>query len=174
MATLLDIPPLLLVAVLVILAFRIPIGESRQILLVATLLIVSLFSVSQYRHDYYGPSRVDPGWFEVQEWSRQHTDKTDTFITVPNAGGNFRTRSFRTTLSEPMSALCWVDPLECRRNAEMVEQVEQSRVNGRWNVADLVTLAGEWNSRYILVADEYNSNFEPVFAIGRYTVFQVP
>jgi hypothetical protein len=120
MATLLDSTPLLLVAILAVLAFQIPRDESRQHLLVLILVIVSLFSVSRYRHDYYGPTRIDPAWYEVQKWSQEHTAKTDTFITVSETGGNFRTRSFRTTVSEPMSALCWVDPLECQRNAKIV------------------------------------------------------
>jgi hypothetical protein len=171
--TLLNPAPLILGGLLVML---IP-SEVRpgrwQPILLGMMLVVALLSASLYRHNYYA-ARVDSDWERVQLWSREHTIPQDRFLTTPGTEGNFRTKAFRTTVSEPMSALCWVDPLVCRDNGRMVAQVNTARQDEVWHVATLAELAAQWHVQYILVAGPYDAHIEPIFQSGHYAIFRVP
>ena len=82
------------------------------------------------------------------------------FITPPN-GNNFRILSLRSTVSEDMPALLWVDPFEYVENHERISKIEQGRSGIKWNLIDLFSLAQKWRVGYVVTEGE----FDPIFYI---------
>lgn len=131
---------------------------------------IAIVAGSANRHAVY-PNPID--WYAVQYWAREHTQQDEVFLTT--GGANFRTRSFRITLTEDMSALAWVDVNEYLRNQELVERVQRGRTVEGWDLGYLFSLAKAWNVSYVVADGSCDAHqFHPVFVAGNYCVFAIP
>jgi hypothetical protein len=142
-------------------------------------LFTALISFALIQTSLFNYSRLaevpDNGWEMVQRWSRESTAKEARFLTDPTIGRNFRIGAWRTSISEPMSALAWVAPYENRDLFTTVARVQNGYQDSAWNLAYLTALAQEQEVDYILLKEPITvDNQEPVFQAGSYAIFAVP
>lgn len=145
--------------------------HSTRWMLTGLVLAYAVAGASLHWHQSYA-ERVDPDWYALQMWSREQTPVDAAFITLPEYG-NFRTRAFRTTLNEPMSALAWVDPLLNEANAAAAARVRAGYDGTTWDMEYIFTLAREWDATYVVVKEPYTPRVAPVFEAGPYRVLNV-
>lgn len=142
-------------------------------LLVFILVGYSVIGTSFFRHDYFA-GRMNLDWDKTRLWCRDNTDESDKFITPPD-GNNFRIISLRSTVSEEMLALLWVDPFEYVKNQKRVSLVEQSRLKMKWNLKNLFSLAQKWGATYVVTEGAFEPiQTSPAFSSGDFCVFRVP
>src|SRR5262245_37217081 len=84
--------------------------------LAAGLMIVYCLAMASVQSRQFFQERADANWDEISLWCRQHTAKTDRFVTPPEKQ-NFRCLSLRSTESERITQLSWVDPMVYLQNA---------------------------------------------------------
>ena len=139
------------------------------------ILIIYSFAAASYfhhRHDFFS-AQIDSEWDKAQIWCRENTDMNDRFITPPE-GDNFRILSLRTTLSEDMPALVWIDPFEYQINHIRVEEVLKGYSGGLWDLNFLFSLADKWKAAYVIVNHSYiPEDQKPVYRSGAYSIFSV-
>ena len=135
-------------------------------------LVCVVLGASLFWHDYYA-QRENSDWENVRIWARENSAKDDLFITTPDLGENFRVGSFRTSLTEPMSALAWVDPLLAQKNENDVQNVKSNFRDGKWYLKGLFEMARQRGARYVIVNGEYSAEIEPIFQSNEISVFMV-
>jgi len=141
-------------------------------ILIYVLVGFSVLFTSIFRHDYFS-NKMDSDWDKTRLWCKNNTKKDDTFITPPN-GNNFRILSLRSTVSEEMPALLWVDPFEYVKNHVRVKIVEQGHSSMKWNLKYLFSLAQKWRVGYVVTKGSFDPNdISPVFSSGDFSVFKV-
>lgn len=132
-----------------------------------TVLVTSIF-----HHDYFA-NNMDSDWDKTRLWCKKNTKKDDIFITPPD-GNNFRILSLRSTVSEDMPALLWVDPFEYVKNYERVSRVEKGFSGMKWNLKYLFSLAQKWRADYVIIKGAFDPfNIYPIFSSGDFCVFKV-
>lgn len=123
-------------------------------------------------HSYWqGRQPFNSDWHAVQQWSREHTGVTERFLTTPGIGTNFRTGAFRTTVSEPMSALAWVDPQTNAQLSSFVAEVYKAQSSEGWDLIQLINLAQRVNASYVVVPGTTAHSFPPVFQTETILIF---
>lgn len=136
-------------------------------------LAYTVLSLSVVQHDLF-EDKTDENWDKIRLWCRNHTQKKDVFLSPPR-GKNFRILSWRTTVSEDMPALVWVDPALYERNHRRVEMVQEGLSRTGWDLNYLFPLAEKWDADYVLIQGKYRPPFYfPVYRSGPYRVFIVP
>lgn len=145
--------------------------QSTRWVMIGLMLAYTVMGSSLQEYQSYA-NRFDPEWYAVQLWSREQTDVNAAFITLTEHG-NFRTRSFRTTLSEPMSALAWVDPSLNEANAAAVARVQAGYDGTTWDLDYIFAVADEWGATYVVLDEQYTPQVEPVFEAGPYRIVQI-
>ena len=147
----------------------------KKFIYTVLLFILMLYSVgmtSVFNHDYFAFKR-NPDWDIIRLWCRNNTEKDDVFITPPY-GNNFRILSLRSTVSENMQPLLWIDPFEHVSNSARIRKVEQGYSNLRWNLNHLLHLAQKWQVDYVITEGAYEpDDISPIFSSGPYAVFKV-
>lgn len=163
--------PLPILLILTLLVYRFWSTSRQQGYLWIVLFVIVFIGASTY---WQGKHISNADWQAVQLWSREHTHEDERFLTVPDIGNNFRTGAFRTTVSEPMSALAWVDPITETNLGVFISRVNEAQNNGKWNLVELMKLANEANANYIVVPHATPHHLSPVFQTDSILIFAVP
>lgn len=131
------------------------------------------FATTQSRKFY--EERADPAWDQVRVWSRDHTANDARFLTPPDKP-NFRSLALRSSQTERISQLSWVDPFVYQQNGLAADRAEQGFSNGaksESNLKVLVPLAKELQCRYIVTESSLPSDIYPLFRVGTYSIIEV-
>jgi hypothetical protein len=151
----------------------IPVKAYKPVFYILIIYSLAAASYFHHKHDFFA-AQVDSEWDKVRIWCRENTDKNDRLITPPE-GNNFRILSLRTTLSEDMPALVWVDPFVYQRNHIRVEEVLKGYSSGLWDLNFLFSLADKWKAAYVIVKGPYiPEDKNPIYRSGFYSIFSFP
>lgn len=116
--------------------------------------------------------RYDADWESVSRWCRNHTQPADRFLTPPEKP-NFRSLSLRTTLSERITQLSWVDPPEYLRNAAAADRAATGYGQSACDLEFLLPLAREWHCDYVITRGPLPERIVPRYRAGPYAVVGV-
>ena len=116
--------------------------------------------------------RQDQDWHQVRLWCRENTESEATFLTPP-AKKNFRTVAFRTTVSEDVSAIAWVDPVAYRDLRSRVTAVARARAGDSWNLDRLARLAAEFGADYLVTDGPVSPEVPSLHRQGPYRVWRL-
>lgn len=150
-------------------------GSWRRRTAQLALLIVAVLAAASWRE--HRAVQHDLAWEETGRWVRQHTAKEARFLTRPGLP-NFRFAAWRTSDSEALSALYWVDPSALQPAHDVARRFEAARRDAGWDLEALLDLGRRSGSDYLLldgaVAAAPESALPPVFERGPYRIFALP
>jgi hypothetical protein len=140
--------------------------------LAAALTIVACLGVASVQSRRFFEERADPAWDEVRRWCHDHTEKDARFLTPPDKP-NFRTLSLRSSQTERITQLSWVDPFVYQQNARDAERVENLIGKGDGDLKALISLAKEFHCQYLVTQDPLPGDVIPRFRVGTYSIVEV-
>src|SRR5262249_18264084 len=138
----------------------------------ACLMIIYCLVMASVHSRQFFDERADANWDEVGLWCRQHTAKNERFITPPEKQ-NFRSLSLRSTYSERISQLAWVDPFVYLQNDRDANRAARGYTETGCDLSYLLALAKEWKCQYLIVKGTLPPGVTPRYRAGPYSVVEV-
>ena len=165
-------PVLLFPALLCLLATVVLNRQVKWRPLAAALMIVYCLAMASVESRRFFDERADADWDEIRRWCRQHTAKTDRFVTPPEKQ-NFRCLSLRSTRSERVTQLAWVDPYVYLQNTHDADLAARGYTESGSDLNYLLALAKEWKCEYLIARGALPPGVTPRYRAGPYSVVEV-
>ena len=116
--------------------------------------------------------KIDSDWIAMAQWVDKNTQFEDQVLTPPETA-EFRNLAYRSPVSEPMSALWWVNPgLEAGLEARD-SRVEHLCKDGSCDCQNIESLARSWHAHYFIIEGTCQEFRPPVHQTGSYRLFRI-